>query len=272
MKIPKYWQRASAEEIVDGKPFEVVGWGWSDSSPSEALEKAKARLQTVKERVRSKTPRDNYDYYADAVREDRLQSFDDEENPFAVITRNGYGAKVLNCARVMFVDIDLPPAGFFDRLFGRKDAPRKKALARVESWVDTHREAGFRIYDTPAGLRLIATHKTFEPASDETAEILTSLGSDALYRKLCKSQESFRARLTPKPWRIALHRSPVRFPSEQTRETLSAWVRKYEQKSVPFAACRFVKAVGKNAFHGEIDRVISIHDAECKALHATRLA
>lgn len=41
--------------------------------------------------------------------------------------------------------------------------------------------------------------------------LLTDFGSDPLYIRLCRLQESFRARLTPQPWRCRLQSLPVRF-------------------------------------------------------------
>ena len=78
--------------------------------------------------------RDPYDYHADPIREQRLSVHGPEDDPEAIVTRNGYGAKVLNAARVMFVDIDVKPArqGFFARLFGKKAPDPKEAAAARE--------------------------------------------------------------------------------------------------------------------------------------------
>ena len=45
------------------------------------------------------------------------------------------------------------------------------ALILVDKYVEGDPEAGFLIYRTFAGFRLIASHKTFEPGSVETQQI-----------------------------------------------------------------------------------------------------
>ncbi len=99
-------------------------------------------------------------------REPVLQEIkDDAGETTAVITRNSYGCLVLNTARVMFVDVDLPepkPAGLFQKLFGgATTAPvvtQDSAIAKVENWTRSNPDWGWRIYRTRAGLRLLATH------------------------------------------------------------------------------------------------------------------
>jgi hypothetical protein len=264
MHVPIYWRRELREARIDGKPYRLSAWGHSDTGPEEARADARQRLGRTRQILEGHLKPNAYEYYADALREVRLGIFDDEADPFAIITRNGYGSRVLNTARVMFVDIDVEEfcGGFWASLFGKKIDPKQQAVQRVEAWVHNNRSAGFRIYETPAGLRLLATDKLYDPESAETAQILERLGSDLLYRRLCRTQKCFRARLSAKPWRIELDRCPVRFPDETTEKIHRAWCDAYEAKARGYAACRFIKAVGKNAYVHEIDRVVTVHDRE----------
>src|SRR5258708_17287312 len=58
-----------------------------------------------------------------------------------------------------------------------------------------------RVYKTAAGYRAMVVNAGFDPGSTRSEEVLKEFGADPLYVRLCKMQQSFRARLTPKPWR-----------------------------------------------------------------------
>ncbi len=67
------------------------------------------------------------------LREEILQTFEGSVagEPAAMLTRNGYGAQVLNTATQLFLDVDLPPVGFWRRvlrLFGVKPAVSEDTL------------------------------------------------------------------------------------------------------------------------------------------------
>ena len=97
-----------------------------------------------------------------------------------------------------------------------------------------------RVYRTHSGLRLLVTNQTFDPTSPETIQLLEEVGSDRLYIQLCKAQASFRARLTPKPWRCDTARPPVGYPragaaDEQLHE---AWLAAYDTSAAAYASAK----------------------------------
>ena len=154
------------------------------------------------------------------------------------------GCLVLNSSEVMFVDIDFDlrahkGGGFFSRLFGGKpkETPdsRAEAIERIGQRVQRSFNLGCRLYETKAGLRLMFTEDTFEPKGAETRELFTELKADPLYAKLCETQKSFRARLTPKPWRCGFHIAPVRWPftSAEEESKFRVWENEYRQASEP---------------------------------------
>ncbi len=275
MRIPKYWERTSSSETIKGKLRNLSAWGHSNTSEEDARHNATQRLSKVRIALSSGIPLDTYEYLANPIREQRLELYDNEIDPYAIITRNGYGARVLNAPRVMFVDIDVDVTtpGFWASLFGKKrKSPTQEAIERVEQWVESNRTSGFRIYETPAGLRLIATDKLYDPVSNETAKLLADLNSDEMYRRLCKAQKCFRARLSAKPWRIEMERCPIRYPEPHTKDKHAAWCQLYESKAAPYSACRFIKSVGSKGFVSEIERVTQIHDREAKATFGGKMA
>jgi hypothetical protein len=144
---------------------------------------------------------------------------------------------VLNTARVFFADIDLPETsgtagGLLAGLFGKKPTdPAEAALARLREWQARQPDWALRVYRTKAGLRLLATHDGFDPASSATQGLLASLGSDPLYATLCRVQACFRARLTPKPWRIGLKAPNWHYPFESptSESRFQAWLQRYDR-------------------------------------------
>jgi hypothetical protein len=196
----------------------------------------------------------------------------------AVITRNSYGALVLNAARAMFIDIDLPenkPAGGLQKLFGGKSpTPEAEALSRIQQWAARRPDNGVRVYRTAAGLRGLVTSYPFHPADGEAQQILHTLGSDPLYITLCRAQESFRARLTPKPWRCGLPNPPGAFPREtpQAEHRHQQWVQRYTSTFPQFAVCRFIAHYGDERLHPTIAPIVALHDKHALAARELPLA
>ena len=187
-----------------------------------------------------------------------------------MVTRNSCGCLVLNTARVMFVDIDLPeprPPGFFQRLFGKPapvpvDQPAT-ALAKIELWTRHHSEWGWRIYRTRAGLRLLATQGPVEADSDVAAEVFQALNADPLYRKLCHTQKCFRARLTPKPWRCGIRSKPERWPwlDARAEKKFEKWEARYQSDSANWSTCELLRVTGNPTVHPEVQLIVKLHDA-----------
>lgn len=277
MNFPQFWARGSSGDFLV--------WRWSVSSHAEAQSLANQAAQQLSERFQhGDFPPQHGGYYPDRpFREQMLQEIKDAAgNTAAVITRNSYGCQVLNTARVMFVDIDLPepkPAGFFHKLFGKPAAapPVKTydaALANIEDWTRRRSDWGWRIYRTRAGLRLLATHDLIEADSVATKEIFEALGTDPLYQKLCLSQKCFRARLTPKPWRCGVHSKPDRWPwpDEKREKRFQKWETLYQSYAFNWATCELVRHIGNTSVHPEIQPIVQLHDQATKAESKMKLA
>jgi hypothetical protein len=131
MKIPKYW--ANTIRIVKqpvGRTYRLVCWQWSDANGDEARQKAEARAAELTQKVASGLPLNRYDYGERPIREEITQSLGRPgASEIAVVTRNLYGALVLNSANAMFIDIDFPqkakpglPSGSLRRMLGGRGA------------------------------------------------------------------------------------------------------------------------------------------------------
>jgi hypothetical protein len=158
----------------------------------------------------------------------------------------------------------------FRVIHGGPERMMKAAIARVQSFVDSHPRWNVRVYETPAGLRLVATQAPFEPRSAEVAEFFRAMRVDPVYQRMCIRQNCFRARLSAKPWRCGVE-SHVRprgvWPvAAELMPVRSAWVEAYEERAAEFAACRFVESFGSGIVHPDVGTVVKFHDDECRVL------
>jgi hypothetical protein len=151
------------------------------------------------------------------------------------------------------------------------------SMQRIRMFLSDHPEWGVRVYRTPAGLRLLALHRTFGP--EDQADVDTffhAVGVDRLYQKMCFRQACFRARVSPKPWRMGLAVGPLpRATWPVSQEALSrrqAWVRQYEEVSSGYAACRFVEELGTGHSSEKAREVQFWHDQLCRAESSLPLA
>ncbi|NOT30395.1 MAG: hypothetical protein HOP15_08100, partial [Planctomycetes bacterium] len=147
MHVPRSWCKAVGQAENDqGKKLALSVWGWG-ADESEARSRAGERLQRQIERMRGGGALGEYEYATHPLREEILQA----PGPGALLTRNRYGAVVLNAAGLLVLDIDLPPMGALrrlGRLFGKPD-PAEEAQARLRASLREAAPAStFRLYRT----------------------------------------------------------------------------------------------------------------------------
>lgn len=155
--------------------------------------------------------------------------------------------------------------------------PQQAAINRIREFLRRRPDWHVRTYRTPAGLRVLVMHRTFDAVSSEISEFFAGLGVDPLYAKMCRNQRCFRARLTPKPWRIGISNTlrprpgvwPVR---EEHLGRRQAWVREYESRSASFAACEFLEELGSGVTHAKAAQVMALHDRVTQALAGKSIA
>lgn len=273
MKIPKYWAH-SGKTVLDPEdnPFALQRWQWSDISVQDAQQQADAWLVQVSQKVLAGEELNRYSYGDRPLREETVQAVNgDSGQELGVITRNVYGALVLNTARAMFIDIDFDDnnagaslAGTILHLFGSKKptvTPEQAALENIRAFAENNK-LGMVVYRTAGGLRGLVTSDVFEPGDASAKQILTALHSDPLYIRLCQAQDCFRARLTPKPWRIGMDTPPTRFPWLDVGDELRfrQWAQQYDSTSTQYTTCRRVQQFGPQTVHPEVARIIELHD------------
>jgi hypothetical protein len=171
----------------------------------------------------------------------------------------------------------LPVAAWIRRAARQAHGPEAAARARVERFAADHPDWALRLYGTPAGLRLLVTHQPFDPDDPAVRSFFNAVGADPVYVRMCLNQQCFRARVSPKPWRIGIDRHirprpgvwpvrPERLPERQ------AWVEAYEAAADGFAACELIDTIGSGVVHPEVARVVRLHDELSRATSGLPIA
>jgi hypothetical protein len=186
-----------------------------------------------------------------------------------LVTRNHYGCLVLNAAHALFIDVDVEAP-----MPNEPSTPFGSVLDDVRTVLAHERDLGFRIYRTAAGYRILATTRRFDPGSRESNRLMSIVGADSAFVELCRVQQNYRARLTPKPWRCGVRRPPNQFPRMSAHERLGfeQWLGRYEQACRNHATCQYLGHVGVDYVHDRIRPVVDLHDSATKALEPLPLA
>ena len=252
MKIYKYWTIEKQKILIDGAEQEVTCYGGSNVSMEDARGKAREKAQKIQRKIAGE--RHLFENYEVEIREELLQTIDDH----SVVTRNRYGARVLNVESLMILDIDKPkPSG---GLFKKKDTrpPKEQIFEMVKTLASTkYKELGFRIYETYQGARVIVLGKEFNPRDGSTKKMMDEFNCDPLYTMLCVRQGCYRARLTPKPSRMKFRGYKVKYPREGDDSEFQNWVSEYENMSRSFSVCKLIEQAGTSQY---VTDVVRLHD------------
>lgn len=115
--IPQFWQKEYGDgRSPQGDAMDLEIWGWSVHSAAEAKQVAADRLAVVQQQLAGGAILHDWYYERMPLREQILIELDIEldgglgagREIVAVITRNRYGAEIVNTDRVLIADIDLP--------------------------------------------------------------------------------------------------------------------------------------------------------------------
>ncbi len=267
MKFAKHWYKKEVVADANSLGLErVTIWGASNQSVEEAERHASQRVEKFQAALKADfSRRDEYEYWLGFVREEVLEELKDaDDNLVAVVSRNNYGAKVLNSQSMLIGDIDVPELGLFSRILqilGRQRRDKQYFLAKIERYQQLNPDYTFKVYETHSGLRFIIINQLFSAGDQIVDTIFDALEVDTLYRRLCTAQNCFRARLTPKPWRLGLNRPASRYPrSNIEQREFEQWLRSYQSASVQVSIVNEITTVGYGAVHNDIKRALALHD------------
>lgn len=254
MKIYKFWVAEKQRILIDGEEQEITCYGGSNLSTDDARARAKEKSEKIQQKIKGE--KHLFDEYEAEIREEILQIIDDR----SAITRNRYGAQVLNVENLLILDIDKPKPSF-GGLFKKKDTESDKAkifdMVRKLAITSKFKDYGFRIYETYQGARVIILGKSFDPREGETKKMMDEFNCDPLYTRLCIKQGCYRARLTPKPYRMKMRAYKVKFPRNEDDHEFQGWLTNYESESRNFSVCKLIEQIG--ASHS-LNDVIRLHD------------
>ncbi len=192
--------------------------------------------------------------------EEVIQEISHEGQRQGIITRNRYDCLVLNCDHLLIIDVDIAAPKSDEIQDCSKNSQvalsQKQAIAALETLVEQFPKLGFRVYRTRNGLRHICTTQAFDPLDAVTHRLMKNLYVDPLYAQLCKFQATFRARLTPKPWRTDDEYSE-RFIYDRITGLVLPETSRY-------SVCHLIEIVGQQEILPAFEPLIQTHDAYCR--------
>ena len=256
--LPQYWSPAEDRvQAPGGKTYALRLWGWSVSSAADAASVAARRLGEVAHRIRTGQPLGRDYYPRTPLREEPLREIrGDSGELLGVISRNSYGAEILNTDQILIADVDLPsvrPAALRTRMLARIFGADKRdrqglhsegtVVERIQEFARTRPHFGVHMYRTAAGFRVLITGAQAPPDSEEARRILSDLAADPLYARLCAVHRTYRARLTPKPWRAGMRALPHRWPwtNQAAADRAARWIGRYREQSARYAVCQRIR-------------------------------
>lgn len=281
MEVPRYWSRtwASVPALDGGGTWRIPRWGWSATSQAEADARAEAARERTEERWRARRPDfasaqyDPGDYSRLPAREEILRKVHGSTGEvIALVTRNSYGAEILNTDRLLMIDIDEPRSLLrrLKRLLFRQPTRRDDQLVAA---VEDSGPERFRTYRTAFGWRLLVVSQPVSGVDEHSLGIMRRFPVDPYYLRLCQRQQTFRARLTPKPWRCGIPRPYLRYPfeSDEALARSVAWVVGYEQATRNYRTAQLISG-GEHFVHRELAPLVELHDKQCRVGHDLPLA
>jgi hypothetical protein len=275
VRIPRFWHREFVEVVGrGGVRWRLSCWGWSAQSAEEARERAAAKGERIKERWKPGGARQDASWYslanylADPPREEVVEEIADEAGSVVgLVTRNAYGALILNTDRMVIVDVDERPKSLWGALtrWLRSCCGWPVARSREDGIVEAiaaDRENAYRLYRTAAGWRVLLVSRAVDGVDEAALDLLRRFDVDEYYLKLCRRQKTFRARLTAKPWRCGCPRAPHRFPREEPEaiRAFEAWEAEYSRHAIQYRVCRLIR--GNDApIAPNLAALVRLHDS-----------
>ena len=157
---------------------------------------------------------------------------------------------------------------FHRSLLNSRGGVEEMACSRIRDFIAQNPNWNARLYRTPLGIRMLVTHQLFSAKDPVVGECFTKIAADPVYAKMCQRQDCFRARVSPKPWRIGIAdriRGGVWPVAENNMSERRAWIDRYERASQSHAACAFLESIGSGTIHPDVRQVVELHDRLCQS-------
>lgn len=264
MKYFKFWAKSTVRIKVNDTQKDISILMGSNLSKDDALKKATEQAKVIEDRISSGQPANEYE----SPIKEHVERIIDDAN---IITVCRYGAKILNTSQYTVLDLDDYPINFLD-IFKplHKLSKKERIIYKFEERLKKHPELGsdFRIYETTKGIRIIGK-KYLNPEGNLHSTLMRKFYVDWLYIILSEKQKCYRARISPKPFRMKMKTIKIRSPLDCETMEYAQWEKEYTSTSKRYSVVRLVKTLGKD-FSKE--RVIQLHDDACNCHKGLRLA
>ena len=257
LQLFRYWAAGEFDLTVDGESRRIRCTAGSNESQHHAEELCRLKAARVQQIVSRQVKRESG--YERPTREQIIDEIDADN----IITRNYYGALVLNTASVSIFDIDSYKKTFWETITFKKIDNKASIIDLLRRLHSQQILPGttWRIYETAKGIRLIVLGRFIEPESPLFNDFCNRINADNLYAMLCRHQRCYRARLTPKPFRMKIRTIKYRCPvPEGSEEEYREWVAEYERESTQYSVCRLVDTRGSSMLDNHI---VELHDRYC---------
>ncbi|UTA47310.1 hypothetical protein L1F30_14200 [Simiduia sp. 21SJ11W-1] len=264
MKYFKYWVQSKVPVRIGNRDTQITLLAGSNISAEDAERQALQHAQDVEHRVRTGKRREDYQV---PIKEKLVEVLNDDN----VITVCRYGALILNSREYTILDLDDYPIDFLDIFRGLGKLSKKERIVyKFEAKIKKQLAFGqdFRIYETAKGIRVIG--KTFvAPEQPRFTRWMRALFVDWLYIEMSKRQGCYRARLTPKPFRMKIKTLKIRSPLDCDTQAYKEWAAMYAERAKDFSVVRLIKTLGRDFSH---EPVVRAHDQLCNLRAEKRLA
>ena len=188
-----------------------------------------------------------------------------------VVTVCRYGAVIWNTTKYSIYDLDDYRWEFLDLFRSYKGMSQKEIIVhKFKLNVSKCRELGdsFRIYETCKGVRVIGK-RYIDPSSGAFQIMMRRLNVDWLYLIMCKRQMCYRARLSPKPFRMAIESIKIKSPLDCLSEKYKNWSNRYFSESEKYSVARLWESIGEDF---SMDHEIVLHDKMTNSISGLKLA
>lgn len=264
MKYFKYWAHETFKISIGGQLENIKLLAGSNISRQAAIEDAEQQAKKIEQRIAERRPKDDYEV---AIKE-YVDDIIDESN---IITICRYGAKILNTNQYTILDLDDYPVEFFDLFKSLGKLTKKERIVfKFNEKIKRHPELGkdFRIYETTKGVRVIGK-KYIEPGDNRYTSLMRKLFVDWIYIQMTRKQNCYRARVTPKPYRMRMQTIRIKSPLDCEQEAYIEWSKTYQSNAENYSVVRLLETTGQDFSH---EPVIRLHDQLCNARRNRQLA
>jgi hypothetical protein len=257
MKCFRFWVRETKSIYIGESRRAIALLAGSNVSKDDASLNAEKIAASIEERIRNPKPRQAREEYEACIKEHIAHEVDAKN----IITINRYGAQVLNTTQYTILDIDTfaCTAPWLVRLIFRlKDRTKDSIVRTFKQRIARHPtlDMPFRIYETCAGIRIIGK-RYLDPQGKGFLALMRALDVDPLYSLLCRKQDCYRARLTPKPYRMKMETIRIKTPLDCEAEAYGIWQTKYAEAAQRYSVVALLEVIGKDF---RDDPVIMLHD------------